>query len=425
LDVRDHDGGNSVDEKLASPRLGVLSGLAINGAESTFEPCAAGEARKLNMVGPKSWFQLLALSCVIISGPAHADKRVALIVGNSDYVNVPRLANPANDARLVADTLRGLGFSVVGGAAQLNLDESRFRQLVRDFGAQLQGADVGLFYYAGHGVQVRGANYLVPVGANPTKEADVDFQMLDAGLVLRQMESAGTKLNLVILDACRNNPFGGRGLRGTDPGLAQMRAPEGTLISFATQPGNVAADGTDGHSPYTKALTQMMRQPGLDIFRTFNEVGLAVSRATGGAQQPWVSLSPITGDFFFQPAPASATPAAAIGPSEAERAWSNVKDSASPVVLEAFIRRYGDSFYADLARARLNEVKTEAVEARVPGLPGSRIEAPPIDAKPSPGVTATGRPILDFGGDQVSEPAAPPQPDDEFTTMGRRKLRFE
>jgi Caspase domain len=356
----------------------------------------------------------------MICGPARADKRVALIVGNSDYLNVPRLANPSNDARLVADTLRALGFALVGGGAQLNLNESIFKQVVQDFGAQLQGADVGLFYYAGHGVQVRGANYLVPIGANPTKEADVDFQMLDTNLVLRQMESAGTKLNIVILDACRNNPFGARGLRATDPGLAQMRAPEGTLISFATQPGNVAADGTDGHSPYTKALTQMMRKPGLDIFRTFNEVGLSVSRATGGAQQPWVSLSPITGDFFFVAAPASVAPAAEIGRSEAERAWTNIKDSRSPTVFEAFIRRYGDSFYSDLARARFDELKAETL-----ALPESHADAAPIDAKPSARLTATGRPILEFGRDQPALESAPQSQGDEFTAMGRRKLRFD
>ena len=138
---------------------------------------------------------------------------------------------------------------LVGGGAQLDLDKAGFDGAVQSFGNQLQGADVGLFYYAGHGVQVRGANYLVPVGANPTKEADVDFQMLDSNLVLRQMEGAGTKLNIVILDACRNNPFGGRGLRGAGSGLAQMRAPEGTLISFATQPGNVAKDGARRQQP--------------------------------------------------------------------------------------------------------------------------------------------------------------------------------
>jgi formylglycine-generating enzyme required for sulfatase activity len=243
------------------------------------------------------------------TAPASAEKRVALVVGNGAYTNIPKLDNPANDARLMADTLRSLGFSLVGGGPQLNLDETGFRRAVQAFGTALSGADVALFYFAGHGVQVRGNNYLVPVGANPVKEADVDFQMLDTNVVLRQMESAGARLNLVILDACRNNPFGGRGLRSSAAGLAQMQAPQGTLISFATQPGNVAIDGTGRNSPYTQALADAIRKPGVDIFRTFNEVGLAVAKATGGVQQPWVSLSPITGDFYFAGAAAVPKPA--------------------------------------------------------------------------------------------------------------------
>ncbi len=123
--------------------------------------------------------------------------------------------------------------------------------------------------------------------------------MVDINLVLRQMQGSGTRLNMVILDACRNNPFGSRGLRASEGGLAQMRAPEGTLISYATQPGSVAQDGSDGNSPYTKALASTVRQAGLDIFQTFNQVGLAVKRATGGSQQPWVSSSPIDGTFYF------------------------------------------------------------------------------------------------------------------------------
>ena len=138
----------------------------------------------------------------------------------------------------------------------------------------MQGADVALFYYAGHGVQVSGSNYLVPVSANPTREADVDFQMVDVNLVLRQMQGSGTRLNMVILDACRNNPFGARGLRASDGGLAQMRAPEGTLISYATQPGNVAQDGSDGNSPYTKALASTIKQSG-STSSIFNQVSLA------------------------------------------------------------------------------------------------------------------------------------------------------
>jgi Caspase domain len=242
---------------------------------------------------------LIALIVWLSNAFALAEKRVALVVGNSTYRNVPVLANPSNDARLVANTLNSLGFELVGGAAQLNLDKPGFDRAVLTFGRQLQGADVGLFYYAGHGVQVRGSNYLVPVDANLTREADVDFQMLDTQLVLRQMEGSRTKLNLVILDACRNNPFGGRGLRSASGGLAQMQAPDGTLISFATQPGNVAVDGTAGHSPFTAALATTMRKPGLGLFEVFNNVGLAVKKATGGEQQPWLSSSPISGSFYF------------------------------------------------------------------------------------------------------------------------------
>jgi hypothetical protein len=239
------------------------------------------------------------LFAFLSASSAAAEKRVALVIGNSAYQNVARLDNPKNDAMLIADTLGRLGFVLVGGAAQVDLDKPSFDAAVQRFGNQLVGADVGLFYYAGHGLQVRGTNYLVPVTANPTREADVDFQMVDVALVLRQMESAGTKLNIVMLDACRNNPFGGRGLRATDGGLAQLRAPEGTLLSYATQPGNVALDGDDGHSPYTRALAETMQKPGLDVFQTFNQVGLAVKRTTGSSQQPWVSTSPIDGSFYF------------------------------------------------------------------------------------------------------------------------------
>ena len=250
----------------------------------------------------------LALAIQSWGGQALAAGRAALVIGNSDYRSVAKLDNPANDAKLMAETLRGLGFTLIGGGAELDLEKAGLDQAVQAFGAALVGAEVALFYYAGHGVQVRGTNYLVPVNANPTREADVDFQMVDMALVLRQMEASGTRLNLVILDACRNNPFGGRGLRATGGGLAQMQAPEGTLISYATQPGNVAQDGVDGHSPYTRALADTIAKGGLDIFQTFNAIGLQVKRSTGGAQQPWVSSSPIEGSFYFAPPQVSAAP---------------------------------------------------------------------------------------------------------------------
>jgi TPR repeat protein len=249
-----------------------------------------------------------ALICWVIASNAvcaqaqETQRRVALVIGNAAYVHVDRLANSGNDAKLIANTLRHVGFTLIGGDAQLDLDKAHFEQLVQDFGRQIQGADVALFYYAGHGVQVQGKNWLLPVDANPARVQDVDFQMIDADLVLKQMDGAGTRLNIVILDACRNNPFATLGTRGVGGGLAEMRAPEGTLISFATQPGNVAADGSGPDGPFAMALADQMRQPGLDIFRLFNNVGLTVKRGTQGAQQPWVSSSPIDGDFSFTPA---------------------------------------------------------------------------------------------------------------------------
>ena len=146
---------------------------------------------------------------------ARAENRVALVIGNGAYQNVARLDNPTNDAKLMAETLSGLGFKLVGGGAQINLDKASMDNAIASFGSQVVGANVALFYYAGHGVQMRNTNYLVPVSANPAREADVYVQMTDIAVVLSQMEGSGTKLNLVILDACRNNPFGGRGLRAT------------------------------------------------------------------------------------------------------------------------------------------------------------------------------------------------------------------
>jgi TPR repeat protein len=250
---------------------------------------------------------------------AQAEKRIALVVGNSAYKNVARLDNPRNDAALMARTLKDLGFILIGGDANLDLDKTALDAAIQKFGQQVQGADVALFYYAGHGIQLRGSNYLVPIDANPAREADVDFQMVDMNLVMRQMEGSGTRLNLVIIDACRNNPFGGRGLRAMGGGLAQMDAPDGTLISYATQPGNIAEDGAGGNSPYTTALAATIRRPGLDIFQTFNEVGLAVKRTTGGAQQPWVSSSPIDGNFYFAGSPIAIKPDIAEGGAKEKR----------------------------------------------------------------------------------------------------------
>ena len=311
----------------------------------------------------RSIFVLSILLLVVSTVNCRAEKRIALVVGNSSYQSVSPLANPRNDAALIAETLRKVGFILVGGRAQIDLDKPAFDRAIQAFGNELTGADVALFYYAGHGVQVRNVNYLVPISANPVKEADVDFQMVDVNLVLRQMEGSGTKLNLVILDACRNNPFGGRGLRSTESGLAQLRAPEGTLLSYATQPGNVALDGTGSNSPYTSALAQAIQKPGLDIFQTFNQVGLQVKRATGGSQQPWVSSSPIDGSFYFASttpnAPVAAPPQNIVAPSAPPRPVAidpALEQRATAFVIEDMKQSQGSAAdFMNYARRSLDE----------------------------------------------------------------------
>jgi tetratricopeptide (TPR) repeat protein len=245
-------------------------------------------------------------------------RRVALVIGNSAYTALRPLSNPANDARLIAKTLRSVGFTLIGGDALLDLNEQKFRLSLKQLGEELHGADVGLFYYAGHGMQIRGTNYLVPVDANPTKEKDAELDMFDAQVAVRQMQAAGTTLNIIILDACRNNPFGGRAVAfargrgneeqklrdvGATSGLAEMKAPYGMLISFATQPRDVAQDGPDdGNSPYSKVLSEIIRKPGLSVLETFNEVARRVDEDTRHDQTPSTFYTYVRPFYFVHPA---------------------------------------------------------------------------------------------------------------------------
>jgi hypothetical protein len=291
-------------------------------------------------------------------------RRVALVIGNGAYQYLPRLANPANDAQLIATTLQSDGFQLIGGRPLTDLDHAGFEHAIRQFGAELTGGSVGVFYYAGHGLQFQGANFLVPITANPVTAADVDFELIDANTVLKQMEVAGSSLNLVILDACRNNPFGGRGLRDGGGGLAVMRAPRGTLISYATQPGNVAMDGTTGHSPYTTALAEAMRRPGLPVLDVFNEVGLAVDQATSGRQQPWVSSSPLEGVFYFLgPTTVNIMPPAPTQPSlDAETVfWQSIAQGKNAADFDEYLRQYPQGRFAGLAHNRLAALRPAPV----------------------------------------------------------------
>jgi len=224
------------------------------------------------------------------------ETRIALVIGNSDYASGP-LPNPANDAKLIGDALTSLGFDVI---ARRNADQITMKRAIQEFGSRLEKAGpgaVGLFYYAGHGVQLNGRNYLIPTTARIEREGDVEIEAVSADWVIEQMRYARNRLNIVILDACRNNPFT-RSMRSVDHGLATMDAPAGILIAYSTAPGAVAADGTGRNSPYTEALTQAMREMHEPVEQVFKHVRVGVMSATSGRQVPWESSS-LTGDFYF------------------------------------------------------------------------------------------------------------------------------
>lgn len=226
---------------------------------------------------------------------AVAEKRIALVIGNGAYKESP-LRNPVNDARAIARTLQGLGFQVI---QKENASLKEMQDAIRVFGDRLRGGGVGLFYYAGHGMQVRGRNYLIPVNTDIQREDEVIYSGVDANLVLEKMDSAKNRVNLVILDACRNNPFA-RSFRSAARGLVPMEAPVGTLVAFATAPGSVAADGTGANGLYTQHLLNAMNQPGLRIEDVFKRVRAGVRKASGNRQVPWENTS-LEGDFYFKP----------------------------------------------------------------------------------------------------------------------------
>lgn len=247
---------------------------------------------------------IAGIACYLfLAYPAAAEKRVALVVGNSAYVNANPLPNPVNDAGEIAKALTESGFEVIVG---LDLDKNAFDLKIRDFARALDGAEVALFFYAGHGLQVSGRNYLVPIDASMQKERDLDFEGISVDFVLKQMEiDRDNKTNVVFLDACRDNPLArnlarSMGTRSTSigKGLAQVETGVGTFIAYSTQPGNVALDGEGANSPFTTALAKGVRVPGRNLTAVMVDVRKDVLAATQGKQVPW-DHSSLTGDFFF------------------------------------------------------------------------------------------------------------------------------
>jgi len=241
-------------------------------------------------------FIFLLLSFVFLSKALAQEKRLALVIGNNDYQFGGSLDNPANDARSMEEALKLVGFDVI---KYENLDQRMMRQAIDNFGVLLKNYDVGLFFYAGHGIQAKGFNYLIPVDAALASEADVEYNCVRADRVLGKMEAAANKTNIVILDACRNNPFERSWTRSpTGKGLAFMNAPTGSLIAYATSPGNTASDGSGSNGLYTSALLSYIVDPNITAIQMFQLVRTFVREKSSGQQVPWESTS-LEGDFYF------------------------------------------------------------------------------------------------------------------------------
>ncbi len=271
-------------------------------------------------------------------------QRIALVIGNANYKDAP-LTNPVNDARAIAKALGDSGFTVI---LRENADQRGILGALREFGDKLRAGGTGLFYYAGHGMQIKGRNYLIPVGASIEREDEVAYSAVDAQAVLDKMEAAGNGANIMILDACRNNPFT-RSTRSGQAGLAQMDAPVGTLVAFATSPGAVASDGAGSNGLYTQHLLDAMRKEGSKVEDVFKQVRANVRRDSQGKQVPWEATS-LEGDFYFRGGAAASSPQFDLE----QALWDAVKDSKVPIELRAYLNRYPEGRYSQQAKERLN-----------------------------------------------------------------------
>jgi formylglycine-generating enzyme required for sulfatase activity len=260
--------------------------------------------------------------------PVPEERRVALLIGNDTYEGSP-LTNPSRDVRRVGETLRGLGFFLVGGGPQLNLDKAGMERALRDFRAYLGPGAVAFFYFSGHGMSIRDTSYLVPIGADaPRAEARADEVFVNARSVVELLGASGSRLSMIVLDACRVIVFRESLRERVTQGLASLNAPNGVLIAYTTQPGNVASDGDPNapSGPYSSALIGAMQAPGLGFVDVFNRTGLEVSRNSNGVQRPWLAISPIEGNFYFTPPGATPGQVAVVPPAPPRPAVPTTRD---------------------------------------------------------------------------------------------------
>jgi hypothetical protein len=315
-------------------------------------------------------FLIIALSVIGIlasSNAAKADRRVAFVVGNGAYKNVAPLPNPPIDARAMASVLRNVGFDVVEGT---NLSRDSMTQKLLEFGKKAQDADVALFFYAGHGIAINGTNYLLPVDADIKSEMDVKLgSAINIDVTLDQTMS-DAKVKLVLLDACRDNPFAAK-IRSAatsrsvnvQSGLAEMKSSEGTLIAFATGPGQTALDGQEGtNSPFTRALVANIAKPGVEIQQAMTQVRAQVNEETNKGQLPWGHtnlIGPVLSQSSGGAGGGPACPGTEHAGSDREHGsgsrefWRSVKDSSKPEELNAYLTNYPNGQFKPLALARI------------------------------------------------------------------------
>jgi uncharacterized caspase-like protein len=332
------------------------------------------------------------IGTLAVATEAAAQAKVALVVGNGSYTSAPRLPNPANDAADMAATLRNIGFEVV---LARDVGKAAFDEKLREFARLLRNARTAAFFYAGHGIQVAGKNYAIPVDAKLENAADLQVETVDIDHVLAIMQSDENRVNLVFLDACRDNPLTRSFVRAlpatramaVGTGLSPIDAGRGTLIAFATAPNKLAMDGGGRNSPFTAALLRHIRTPGLDIAFVMRRVTAEVEAGSRGAQVPWMHAS-LSSDVVLVPGPAPQASGAAPGPaSEADEiAWTLLRDSNDIEQLQRFINRFPNSARRQDAAARIavlraREAKPEPTKSR--------------PTKPVPGRVALGaQPIL-------------------------------
>jgi hypothetical protein len=310
---------------------------------------------------PRIAILLLTFGLASLSHAANESQyRVALVIGNGAYKDAP-LKNPVNDASDFAKKLKRYGFKV---QKLINADARSMEKAIAKFGKRLRKENsVGLFYFAGHGLQVNGSNYLLPIGASIESEADIRFEAVNAARVLAQMEQAGNGLNMLVLDACRNNPYA-RSWRTSNRGLARMEAPSGSLILYATSPGDVAADGSGRNGLFTEKLMNAIDIKGLKIEDVFKQTAIAVSRASGKRQVPYFE-GVILGDFYFSLDYKGTTEQAEIV------FWNSVDQQSDPLGYEAYLKKWPEGQFAVLARQRIERLKRQKPKKKQQSLAGS------------------------------------------------------